>query len=113
MRRSLLSKVRHSPRVCDRPYNVIPDPYNLSIDGDSETRTTSRRGSATFGDASGEVPYDSIDLVYDDELYNIASTGGDDFSTPQFRVESITLNGSDPRARQQILAREVGDTIRA
>lgn len=129
----------------------------MSIDGDSETRTASRRGSATFGDASGgEVPYDSVDLVYDDDVYNVASTGGehafgataqnttsvadsetagtgqtsvslinqadallpaqtyvDDFSTPQFRVESITLNGSDPRPRLQILAREVGDTIRA
>jgi hypothetical protein len=54
--RSSRSKVRHSSRVCDFPYNIIADLYNLGIDGDSETRTTSRRGSATFGDAAdGEV----------------------------------------------------------
>ena len=109
----------------------------------------------TFGDAAGEIPYDAIQLVYDDDLYNtstvtrdgglaqtaqdttsiaaygargldqtglivaldrdanlIAQTNIDRFSTPQFRFDNVTLNGSDPRARTQILTRDIGDTIR-
>jgi concanavalin A-like lectin/glucanase superfamily protein len=111
--------------------------------------------SATFGDTTSEIQYDSINLVYNDELFNSATVSGDGltgataqntssisdyglraqdatgliitnqadarllsqaivdrFATPAFRVDSITLNAADADARAQILAREVGDTIR-
>lgn len=111
---------------------------------------------AVFGDAAGEIPYDSLDLDYDDQLYNqatvtrdgglaqtrtdvasIAAYGGvrahdetgliisrdtdaqliaqtiiDEYAQPLKRVAVIGLNGSDQRARTQILSRQVGDAIR-
>lgn len=111
--------------------------------------------AATFGDAAGEIGYDAIQLVYNDEVYNSSTVSGegldgatrsntssqsdygvraqdatgliitsnsdaalvagaivDQFSTPRFRVDSITLNGANPLSRTQILNREIGDTIR-
>lgn len=111
--------------------------------------------AATFGDTPAEIPYDEIDLAYDDDLFNTATVSGpglagatatntqslsdygnrgidqsslpitsqadanliaqtyvDRFSTPQFRVESISLNGANASARSQILTREIGDVIR-
>lgn len=111
--------------------------------------------AAIFGDGSGEIHYQAISIVYDDELYNQVTSsrdGGnsievddaasqaefyirsydasnlilntdadaarvgqtilDRFNFPMFRVESITLSGATPGALTQILAREIGDTIR-
>jgi hypothetical protein len=109
--------------------------------------------AATLGEA--EVQYDSIDLQYDDEVFNqstvsrdgglaqtvddtasqsaygvrahdetglilafdddarlIAQTIVDRFADPMYRFETITLNGAAQNRRTQILAREIGDTIR-
>lgn len=109
--------------------------------------------SATLGEQ--EVQYDSINLQYDDDLYNqstasrdgglaqtvndatsqgqygvrsqdatgliikndsdaklVAQTIVDKYTNPQYRVETVTLNGASQNRRLQILSRDIGDTIR-
>jgi hypothetical protein len=131
------------------------DAGNPSYQGLLDTWTP----AAIFGDQPSEVNYSSLDLVYDDALFNnvtvsgpglagvtktnaqsladygnlgnkgtldlsdlpiiyqsdanlIAQTWIDRFSTPSFRIASLSLNGQDQDARTQILTREIGDVIR-
>lgn len=129
-------------------FNDVGNPAYAAWEYDTTIQTI-------LGDTAGEVPYDDLALVYDDEVYNtstvsrdggdgqtasdtasitqygargqdesslivafdadaqlIAQTIVDRFGRPMQRFENVTLNGSDARARTQILAREIGDTIR-
>jgi hypothetical protein len=71
-----------------------------------DTASISAYGGVRGYDATG------LPLALDSGARLIAQAIVDGYSQPQIRVESVDLNGSDPRARTQILSREIGDTIR-
>lgn len=136
-----------------RYFSGAGNPVYLGWDfGDASPYNTVQ---ATFGDSGSEVPYEDIDLDYDETIYNdvsvtrdegetqassdsdsqdefrtrgyqrtglilsedgdtalVADTIVDMFKQPALTVRGITLNGLDPLAMAQILAREPGQLVR-
>jgi hypothetical protein len=77
------------------------------LDGATRQNTTSISDYGTRSqDATGLIITSNADAAL------LAQTIVDRFSTPAFRVDSITLNGADQDSRTQIITRQIGDTIR-
>lgn len=82
---------------------------------------TSRDGGAsqTFSDTASQDQYyvrgieeTGLAVNTDVDAARVGQAILDAFSTPMFRVESITVNGAQPGILSQILTREIGDLIR-
>jgi hypothetical protein len=106
----------------DGPGEIPYDDFAPVYDDQLYNRSTvTRMGglAQTTQDAASIAAYgartqdaDGLIIAYDADARLISQTITDRYSQPQKRISSITLNGSDQRARTQILTRQVGDTIR-
>lgn len=99
-------------------YDGITLTYNDEIFNSSSVGGEGLQGT-TVDDAASISDYgaraqDATDLqiIKESDAALLARAIVDRFATPAFRIDSITLNAADADARAQILAREVGDTIR-
>lgn len=89
------------------------DLFNIASVGAEGINGASAQNSQSILDyGTRGIDATSLPLVYQSDAQLLAQTYVDRFSTPQFRCESITLNGQDADARLQILTRELGDVIR-
>lgn len=91
----------------DAIYNTVS--ASRDNGGTTQTRTDSTSVSA-YGARSYSA--DGLILSNDRDVALVAAGVQEHFSTPMFRITSITLNGADQRARAQLLTRDIGDVIR-
>ena len=91
----------------DAIYNTVT--ASRDNGGTAQTRTDSTSTSA-YGPRSYSA--DNLILNNDQDVALVAAGIQEHFSTPQFRVTSITLNGASQPARTQLLNRDIGDVIR-
>lgn len=99
-------------------YDDISLVYNDELYNSSNISGEGLNGSTVENTASisdyGTRAQDATDLQITTEADAalLATAIIDRFSTPAFRVDTITLNGADQRSRTQIITRQIGDTIR-
>ena len=87
--------------------------YNTStVIGELVTGSTATNQTSVSD--MGTRAQDATDLIItsNSDAALISQAIVDRFSTPSYRIDSISLNGSSQAGRTQILTREVGDTIR-
>jgi hypothetical protein len=83
----------------------------VTRDGGLAQTVTDSASVAAYGGVRGQDETGLI-LALDSDARLLAQTIVDKFAQPMKRLASISLNGSDQRARTQILTRHVGDAIR-
>jgi hypothetical protein len=83
-----------------------------NVGGDFVVGASAQNSQSILDYGTRGVDQTSLPIVKQIDAQLLAQTYVDYFATPQFRVESISLNGADAQQRLQILTREVGDTIR-
>jgi hypothetical protein len=88
--------------------------YNTVTASRDNGGTAQTRTDPTSISAYGARAYtaDGLILSNDQDVALVAAGIQEHFSQPMLRITSITLNGSDQRARTQLLNRDIGDTIR-
>jgi hypothetical protein len=80
----------------------------------TETGLTQTASNATSQGQYGVRSQDPGALIvqYDRDALMIVQGIVDHFSTPMYRIESVTMNGAQTNRRTQILTREIGEYIR-
>lgn len=101
------------------PYTAIAPVYDDEIYNEVTASREAGDAALVYDDATSQGQYyvrgfdaSSLPLNTDTDAGRVGQTILDQFSTPMFRIESISLNGASRGALTHILNREIGDTIR-